>query len=216
MWRKKCAPNGHLCQIVRSFGSERKRLPINEARRLDAGSHISVAGWVKSVRKHKSVSFVSINDGSCLAEMQITIPLPTEEKQNVEVKVDLDKITVGSSISVYGTLQEIPGKQKKLEILPNKLTVLGACDTQEYPLQKKYHSLEFLRSHLHLRARTNTIGAVTRVRNALSQGLHHYFQDNGFLHLHTPILTSNDCEGAGEQFKVVKENTKGMLCNLCE
>ncbi|KAF1795779.1 Aminoacyl-tRNA synthetase, class II (D/K/N)-like [Phytophthora cactorum] len=142
-------------------------------------------GWVISVRKHKSVSFVNVNDGSS------------------------NDITVGSSVFAEGELREVPGgKQRRLELHPSKLEVLGKCDTQTYPLQKKYHSLEFLRENLHLRARTNTFGAVTRVRNALGQGLHSYFQENDFLHLHSPILTSNDCEGAGEMFRIAKIDAK--------
>ncbi|KAF1795796.1 Aminoacyl-tRNA synthetase, class II (D/K/N)-like [Phytophthora cactorum] len=159
-------------------------------------------GWVKSVRKHKSVSFVNVNDGSCLGELQITLPAEdTEGATSGALGAKLTDITVGSSVFAEGELREVPGgKQRRLELHPSKL--------ETYPLQKKYHSLEFLRENLHLRARTNTFGAVTRVRNALGQGLHSYFQENDFLHLHSPILTSNDCEGAGEMFRIAKIDAK--------
>ncbi|GLE07527.1 hypothetical protein PINS_up017957 [Pythium insidiosum] len=181
------------------------RTTVRDAHQRQDGTRVALGGWVKSVRKHKSVNFINFNDGSCLAEMQITLPLDAEGPADSSAIADVAEVTVGSSIFVEGILREVPGaKQRRLELHPDMLQVLGECDVQEYPLQKKYHSLEFLRENLHLRARTNTIGAVTRVRNALSQGLHNYFQTNDFVQLHSPILTSNDCEGAGEQFKVSK------------
>ncbi|TYZ57343.1 hypothetical protein PybrP1_010548 [[Pythium] brassicae (nom. inval.)] len=179
------------------------RSPINEARKLPDGAQVAVGGWVKSVRRHKAVSFVNVSDGSCLAELQLTLPADDESK--------LAGVAVGASVFAEGVLRELPGAAahpRRVELQPESLEVLGGCDAQAYPLQKKYHSLEFLREHLHLRARTNTFGAVMRVRNALSQGLHVYFQENGFLQLHSPILTSNDCEGAGEQFRLAKNDEK--------
>ncbi|POM60692.1 Asparagine-tRNA ligase [Phytophthora palmivora] len=196
------------CQLKREVSTKilSRRATIRDARQLDSGSRVAVGGWVKSVRKHKSVSFVNVNDGSCLGELQITLPSEeTGEAAAQTLGAKLSDITVGSSVFVEGELREVPGgKHKRLELHPSALEVLGKCDTQRYPLQKKYHSLEFLRENLHLRARTNTFGAVTRVRNALGQGLHSYFQENDFLHLHSPILTSNDCEGAGELFRIAK------------
>ncbi|ETM49514.1 asparagine-tRNA ligase [Phytophthora nicotianae] len=187
-----------------------RRSTIRDAREQGSGSRVAIGGWVKSVRKHKSVSFVNVNDGSCLGELQITLPAEEAEgSTNGIIGAKLSDITVGSSIFAEGELREVPGgKQRRLELHPSTLEVLGKCDTQAYPLQKKYHSLEFLRENLHLRARTNTFGAVTRVRNALGQGLHSYFQENDFLHLHSPILTSNDCEGAGEMFRIAKIDGK--------
>ncbi|TMW63518.1 hypothetical protein Poli38472_002459 [Pythium oligandrum] len=198
----------------RCFATD-KALPrstIKEARQHEDGTPVALGGWVKSVRKHKSVNFINFNDGSCLAEMQVTLPVVESDQgdasQNASI-ADIADVTVGSSIFVEGVLREVPGgKQKRLELHPEKLQVLGKCDTQVYPLQKKYHSLEFLRENLHLRARTNTFGAVTRVRNALSQGIHTYFQENDFYQLHSPILTSNDCEGAGEMFRVTRTDGK--------
>ncbi|CAH0476415.1 unnamed protein product [Peronospora belbahrii] len=184
---------------------------IRDVRYLDTGSLVTVAGWVKAVRKHKSVSFINVNDGSCLSDLQITISGEVMKMGFVEggLGARLSDITVGSSIFAEGELQEIHGgKQRQLELHPSKLEVIGRCNAKKYPLQKKYHSLEFLRENMHLRARTNTIGAVTRVRNALGQGLHAYFQENEFLHLHSPILTSNDCEGAGEMFRIGKIGEK--------
>ncbi|OWZ23857.1 Asparagine-tRNA ligase [Phytophthora megakarya] len=204
-WRSSWASPAIQLQRTVSTKILSRRSTIRDARQLDSGSRVAVGGWVKSVRKHKSVSFVNVNDGSCLGELQIT--LPSEETADAAV-AKLSDITVGSSVFAEGELREVPGKQKRLELQPSTLEVLGKCDTQKYPLQKKYHSLEFLRGNLHLRARTNTFGAVTRVRNALGQGLHLYFQENDFLHLHSPILTSNDCEGAGEMFRIAKIDGK--------
>lgn len=143
------------------------RSTIRDARQLEDGARVAVGGWVKSVRKHKSVSFVNVNDGSCLAEMQVTLPAESDSSSAAS-NINVADITVGSSVFVEGVLREVPGgKQKRLELHPDTLDLLGKCDAQVYPLQKKYHSLEFLRENLHLRARTNTFGAVTRVRNAL-------------------------------------------------
>ncbi|RLN95352.1 hypothetical protein BBJ28_00010652 [Nothophytophthora sp. Chile5] len=145
-----------------------QRSSIRAARELESGERVAVGGWVKSVRKHKSVSFVNVNDGSCLAELQITLPAEDADGESGGLSAKLSDITVGSSVFAEGELREVPGgKQKRLELHPSTLEVLGKCDTQKYPLQKKYQSLEFLRENLHLRARTNTFGAVTRVRNAL-------------------------------------------------
>lgn len=180
-----------------SIGKRFERSTINEARKLEDGARVAVGGWVKSVRKHKSVNFVNVNDGSCLAEMQITLPAATaagggdgssEESSggaSDALGVDIADITVGSSVFVEGVLREVPGgKQKRMELHPDKVDLLGKCDAQVYPLQKKYHSLEFLRENLHLRARTNTFGAVTRVRNAL-RFVHQFtrFRSLGVMHL---------------------------------
>lgn len=153
----------------RSFATKlADRSPIRLARTLKDGDRVAVGGWVKSVRKHKSVTFVNVNDGSCVAELQLTLPSEHDVTSGASsLDVDLDDIAVGSSVFAEGVLREVPGKQKRVELHPQSLQVLGKCDVQEYPLQKKYHSLEFLRENLHLRARTNTFGAVTRVRNAL-------------------------------------------------
>lgn len=156
-------------QQIRAFATAKRfeRSTISEARKLQDGDRVALGGWVKSVRKHKSVSFVNVNDGSCLAEMQITLPV-TDSSESNGLNVNVVDLTVGSSVFVEGVLREVPGgKQKRLELHPDKLDLLGKCDAQVYPLQKKYTSLEFLRENLHLRARTNTFGAVTRVRNAL-------------------------------------------------
>lgn len=152
-----------------------ERLPIRHACKLADGERVAVGGWVKSVRKHKSVTFVNVNDGSCLAELQLTLPAEDELAAGTRaLDVNLGDITVGSSVFAEGVLREVPGKQKRVELYPETLKVLGTCDAQDYPLQKKYHSLEFLRENLHLRARTNTFGAVTRVRNALRYELAGY------------------------------------------
>ena len=158
------------------------------------GSNITVCGWVKSKRESKNCTFVIINDGSCQSDLQLVVDpsgfssiLPT--------------VTTGASIRAGGTVQESLGKGQSFELVVSSLEVLGISD-ESYPLQKKGHSLEFLRQIAHLRGRTNTFGAVFRVRNVLSRLVHKFFQDRGFIWAHTPLITASDCEGAGEMFRV--------------
>lgn len=154
------------------------------------GKEVTVKGWVRTVREQKTFAFIELNDGSCLSNVQIvTEALP----QNV---------TVGASLSVEGTVVESPGAKQSVEIQAKRIEVIGLCDPDTYQLQKKRHSLEFLRSIAHLRPRTNTIGAVMRVRNALAHATHTFFQKEGFLYIQTPIITLSDCEGAGKLFQV--------------
>jgi asparaginyl-tRNA synthetase len=161
------------------------------------GKELNVKGWVRTLRKQKNFSFIEVNDGSTLTSFQVII----DEKFPDYEKV-MEKITTGCSVSVTGEIVESPGKKQALEMQAKSLEIIGTCDPETYPLQKKRHSFEFLRSVAHLRPRTNTIGAVTRVRNALAFATHQFFQENGFLYIHTPIVTASDCEGAGEMFKV--------------
>lgn len=161
------------------------------------GSEVTVKGWVRTVRKQKTFSFVEVNDGSTLASLQVIVDAEFPNYHQV-----MDQITTGVSAAFTGTVQESPGKKQSVELHVSKIEVIGKCDAEEYPLQKKRHSFEFLRSIAHLRPRTNTIGAVTRVRNALAFATHQFFQENGFLYIQTPIITASDCEGAGEMFRV--------------
>lgn len=161
------------------------------------GSQIAVKGWVRTVRDQKTFSFIEINDGSTLSNFQVVANSDMSGYQNI-----IPKLSTGVSVEVKGTIVESQGKNQSLEMQASDIKIIGACDPEVYPLQKKRHSFEFLRSIAHLRPRTNTIGAVTRVRNALAFATHKYFQEKGFLWIHTPIITASDCEGAGEMFRV--------------
>lgn len=158
-------------------------------------SGLRVCGWARSVRKGKGVAFVALNDGSCLAHLQIVI---TEDLANF---AEVTRAGTGACFEVIGDLVASPAAEQQWELQAAKVTILGAADA-EYPLQKKRHSFEYLRSVAHLRPRANTFGAVFRLRSALSFAVHRFFQERGFLYVHTPIITTNDCEGAGELFRV--------------
>ncbi|MBP8645911.1 MAG: asparagine--tRNA ligase [Syntrophobacteraceae bacterium] len=162
------------------------------------GKAVQVQGWVRTRRDSKAgVTFIELNDGSCLRNLQVVA-----ETSRGELQPELDSVTTGSSLRVEGTVQASPGREQTIELQAGRIELYGRADPARYPLQKKRHSFEFLRQVAHLRPRTNTIGAVTRVRNKLSQAIHHFFQERGFYWIHTPVITSGDCEGAGEVFRV--------------
>ncbi len=153
-------------------------------------------GWVRTRRGNKHVQFVALNDGSSVKNVQIVFDL---EKFSEE---ELKAITTGSSLKVDGILVESMGKGQSVEVQANKLEIFGSADPNLYPLQKKGHTLEFLREKAHLRPRTNTFGAVLRVRSALAFAIHKFFQERGYFYLNTPLITASDCEGAGAMFQV--------------
>lgn len=161
------------------------------------GHEVTIKGWIRTVRNQKTFTFIEVNDGSTLANFQMimTSEVPGYDKL-------LTGLSTGCSISATGTIVESPGKGQALEMQVSSLTLMGKCDPENYPLQKKKHTFEFLRTIAHLRPRTNTFGAITRVRNALAFATHQFFQDRGFLYVHTPIITGSDCEGAGKMFQV--------------
>ena len=164
----------------------------------EIGVQLTVMGWVRTRRDSKAgFSFIEINDGSCLNSLQIladgTLP---------NYNSDISKIQTGCSIKAIGTLVASPAKGQEVELKAEEIEIFGLADPTSYPLQKKRHSFEFLRTITHLRPRTNTFGAVARVRNATSRAIHNFFQEKGFIYIHTPIITGNDCEGAGEMFRV--------------
>lgn len=161
------------------------------------GKSVTVKGWIRTVRHQKTFSFIELNDGSCLSNLQIIADHGLESLEEIK-----QHLTTGASIAATGELVKSPGGKQAFELQAKKLELIGACSPEEYPLQKKRHSFEFLRSIAHLRPRTNSLGAVTRVRNTLSFATHQFFQERGFLYLHTPILTGSDCEGAGKMFQV--------------
>ncbi|PLX92260.1 MAG: asparagine--tRNA ligase [Desulfuromonas sp.] len=173
-----------------------KRTAIKQALSASSGrENISINGWVRSLRRGKEVSFAALNDGSCFASLQVVI--------NPDLP-DYDEVTragTGACLAVQGDLVESPASGQRWELLAKAVTIVGGAD-DSYPLQKKRHSFEFLRSIAHLRPRSNSFGAVFRLRSALSYAVHTFFQQRGFVHVHTPIITANDCEGAGEMFRV--------------
>ena len=161
-----------------------------------AGRQVDVRGWVRTRRGNKFVQFVALNDGSTINNLQIVFDM------NKFSEDDLKAVTTGSSIHVVGQLVESQGKGQTNEVQAETLEVYGTADPAKYPLQKKGHSLEFLREIAHLRPRTNTFGAVLRVRSKLAYAIHKFFQEKGFQYLHTPLITASDCEGAGAMFQV--------------
>jgi asparaginyl-tRNA synthetase len=158
---------------------------------------ITVYGWIRTARDSKSFSFIELNDGSVIINLQIFI-----DKTNTELEKVIPDLTTGASIEAHGTLKASPGGKQDVELHAEQITILGKAPADEYPLQKKRHSFEYLREIAHLRPRTNTFGAITRVRNALSFAIHKFFYERGFLYIHTPIITASDCEGAGQMFQV--------------
>ena len=160
------------------------------------GKEVDVKGWVRSRRGNKYVQFVALNDGSTINNLQIVFDLAKFSDE------ELKPITTGSSIHVQGQLVESQGKGQTVEIQAESLEIYGTANPEEYPLQKKGHSLEFLRDIAHLRPRTNTFGAVFRVRAALAFAIHKFFTEKGFYYFHTPLITASDCEGAGAMFQV--------------
>ena len=167
---------------------------------------IKIQGWVRTKRELKEFTFIEVNDGSSLANLQVVL---NQDLPNYETIIK--KLNTGSSLTVEGILVESPAKGQRIELNANIIEVFGDCDPETYPLQKKRHSFEFLRTIGHLRGRTNTIGAVMRVRNACANAIHQFFQNKGFLWVHTPIITASDCEGAGELFTVSNLNFEEIL-----
>jgi asparaginyl-tRNA synthetase len=158
---------------------------------------VTVKGWVRTKREQKEFTFIEVNDGSSMAGLQVVV------NQDVPGYAQtMKRISTGASVEIAGTLVESPAKGQRIELRADSIIVYGEADPETYPLQKKRHSFEFLREIAHLRSRTNTLGAVFRVRNAASAAIHQFFQERGFLWIHTPIISASDCEGAGEMFTV--------------
>lgn len=164
------------------------------------GREVTVHGWVRTKRETKNLVFIQINDGSCFASIQIT--LDRDEGISAETEAALKKITTGASVKAVGVLIESPASGQAVEVKGKTITVLGEAPAETYPLQKKNHSMEFLREISHLRPRTNTFAAVARMRSQMAYAIHTFFQERGFNYVHTPIITASDCEGAGEMFQV--------------
>ncbi len=157
---------------------------------------ILIKGWVRTKRDNKGFSFIELNDGSCLMNIQIVID------HTPEIVDVLDAVGTGASVAIVGELVESPGKGQKWEVRGKSIELLGKADQETFPLQKKRHSDEFLRTIAHLRPRTNKYGAIFRIRSELAQAVHKFFAEKDFFYIHTPIITGSDCEGAGEMFRV--------------
>jgi len=167
------------------------------------GREVTVKGWVKTVRNQKTFSFIEVNDGSTLSNLQVVVEPEVKNYQQL-----MSELTTGASLAVTGTIVESPGASQALELKAKEIELFGLCDATTYPLQKKRHSFEFLRTIAHLRPRTNTLGAIARVRNVLSLATHEFFNSRGFLWVNTPVITASDCEGAGQMFRVSTLNAE--------
>tara|TARA_B100000678_G_scaffold125437_1_gene105043 strand:- start:2310 stop:3743 length:1434 start_codon:yes stop_codon:yes gene_type:complete len=172
---------------------------------LKKNQTIEVCGWVKTFRANR---FIALNDGSCLENIQCVIDF-----ENTDDNI-LKKITTGSSVKISGKIVESTGAKQAIEIQVNKIDILGESNPDQYPIQPKEHSFEFLRENAHLRTRTSTFNAIMRLRSSLSFAIHKFFNEKGFYYVHTPIITGSDAEGAGEQFRVTTLNPKNPELNL--
>ncbi|MDY4407975.1 MAG: asparagine--tRNA ligase [Prevotella sp.] len=177
-----------------------KRTKVVDAlKRNDYGAIINVKGWVRTHRSSKSVDFIAVNDGSTIKNIQIVVD-PSKFDANI-----LKQITTGSCISATGELVQSQGAGQTVEIQCSNIEIYGLCGA-DFPMQKKGQSFEYMRQHAHLRLRTNTFGAVMRIRHNMAIAIHKYFHDNGFFYFHTPLITASDCEGAGQMFQVTTKN----------
>lgn len=174
-----------------------QRIKVGDVLQLpEAGGDVRICGWVRTKRDSKTFSFMNINDGSNLGGIQVIVD---QELSNYE---DIKTLTTGASVDITGKLVESPGQQQKYEIQADSVTIYGGADPETYPIQKKKMTLEYLREYGHLRMRTNTYGAIFRVRDSVAFATHEFFRSRGFRYIHTPIITSADTEGAGELFQV--------------
>ncbi|XP_047069000.1 asparagine--tRNA ligase, chloroplastic/mitochondrial-like [Lolium rigidum] len=208
-WRRYCAaaqaaapPPTASAATGETVGEFRRRIRVSKVKGGEdegaawVGKELTVRGWVRTCRAQRTVTFVEVNDGSCLSNMQCVLTPETEGYDQI------DSIATGASVLVEGVVASSQGGKQKVELKVSKMILIGESDPTSFPIQKKRVSREFLRTVAHLRPRTNTFGAVARVRNALAYATHKFFQDSGFVWVSSPIITASDCEGAGEQFYV--------------
>ncbi len=182
-----------------------KRIKIRELLSSSrVGEDVVVKGWVRTRRGNRNISFIALNDGSTIKNIQVVADATLFDENLMK------DITTGACIAVYGKLVESQGQGQSVEVQASDIEIYGKSDAESYPLQKKGHSMEFLREHAHLRFRTNTFGAVFRIRHAMAFAVHKYFNDKGFYYLHTPIITGSDAEGAGEMFHVTTLDLKNL------
>ena len=177
-----------------------KRTRIADAlKRTDFGATVNVKGWVRTKRGSKAVNFVALNDGSTIKNIQIVIDADKFDEEQIKL------ITTGACISVNGELVESQGAGQSVELQCRELQILGTCGA-DYPMQKKGQSFEFMREHANMRLRTNTFGAVMRIRHNMAMAIHTYFHNHGYYYFNTPLITASDCEGAGNMFQVTTKN----------
>ena len=186
------------------------RTKVKDLLRMEPGQEVLAKGWVRTKRGNKGIAFIALNDGSTINNVQIVVD------KTLFPEDLLPRITTGACIGVTGTLVESVGSGQAVEIQAREIEVYGECDPMRFPLQKKDTSFEYLRTVAHMRMRTNTFGAVLRIRNQMAFAIHEYFHDKGFVYLHTPLITASDCEGAGQMFHVttldlndIPKNKKG-------
>lgn len=177
------------------------RTKINTLNKQSIGNTITIKGWLRSVRAQKTFSFLAVNDGSNFSGLQAIA-----NDETIGYTELAPQLTTGAAVAITGVVVASQGNEQAFELKATNIELVGACNPEEYPLQKKHHSFEFLRTIAHLRPRTNTLGAVTRVRSALAYATHKFFQERGFMYLHSPIITAADCEGAGEMFRVTTQD----------
>lgn len=184
---------------------EIKRTVIVDAlKREDIGSEINVRGWVRTRRGNKNINFIALNDGSTINNMQIVVDLSKFSDELMRT------ITTGASLSVNGILTKSVGSGQRVELQATEIKVYGTADPEKYPLQKKGHTMEYLREIAHLRLRTNTFGAVSRIRHNMAIAIHTFFHERGYFYFHSPIITASDCEGAGHMFQVTTQNLNDL------
>ena len=172
------------------------RTKVKDLLQMKAGQEVLAKGWVRTKRGNKEIAFIALNDGSTIKNVQIVVD------KNAETEPVLAQISTGACIAVRGNLVESVGSGQAVEIKASEITVYGTCDPMRYPLQKKDTSFEYLRTVAHMRPRTNTFGAIYRLRSQMAFAIHEYFHSKGFVYLHTPLITESDCEGAGQMFQV--------------
>lgn len=173
---------------------------IDALKRTDVGVEINIKGWVRTRRGNKNVSFIALNDGSTINNIQVVVDMNNFDEEALKA------ITTGACINVNGKLVESVGQGQNVEIQATEIQIYGTADPEKYPLQKKGHTLEYLREIAHLRPRTNTFGAIFRIRHHMSMAIHTFFHERGFFYFHTPLITASDCEGAGQMFHVTTQN----------
>ena len=181
-----------------------KRSKVKDLLKANPGQEVLAKGWVRTKRGNKQIKFIALNDGSTVNNIQVVADMTNFDEDLIA------RITTGASISVTGNLIESVGSGQAVEIQAREIEVLGECDPVRYPLQKKNTSLEYLRTVAHLRPRTNTFGAVLRIRHAMAFAIHKFFNDKGFVYLNTPLITESDAEGAGDMFQVTTLNLENV------
>ena len=173
---------------------------VDDLKRTDIGAEINIKGWVRTRRGNKNVSFIALNDGSTINNIQIVVDMAKFDEDA------LKPITTGACINVNGKLVESMGQGQTVEVQADEIEIYGTADPEKYPLQKKGHTLEYLREIAHLRPRTKTFGAIFRIRHNMAMAIHTFFHERGFFYFHTPLITASDCEGAGQMFQVTTQN----------